>query len=62
MGKCSAGLYSCTLRRSSAVRGYQTGRSLRERPLPNAPQTDREQDESAALREEQAGRQADAVL
>ncbi|WP_435165547.1 hypothetical protein [Paenibacillus glycanilyticus] len=55
MGKCSAGLYSCTVRRSSAVRGYRTGRSLRERPLPNAPQADREQEESAALPEEQAG-------
>ncbi|WP_336784913.1 hypothetical protein [Paenibacillus sp. MMO-177] len=58
LGKCSAGLYSCTLRRSSAVRGYRTGRSLRERPPPNATQTDREQEESAVLPEEQADWQA----
>ncbi|WP_132312110.1 hypothetical protein [Paenibacillus sp. BK033] len=49
LGKCSAGLYSCTLRRSFAVRGYRTGRNLRERPLPKAPRTDRKQEKSAAL-------------
>ncbi|WP_041613625.1 hypothetical protein [Paenibacillus sp. JDR-2] len=62
LGKCSAGLYSCTLRRSSAVRGYQAGRGLHKRPLPNAPRTDWKQEKSAALPEEQAGWQADAVL